>query len=123
MADDSGTEYRAADGKQVVISGGLKLNLKWELFRDGIMQAFAYGQNEVYEKLDQTPGSKTDDYPADCVVEDCLLRGIGMVEKQAAGVQVSMASGIMVRHCSIDEAKSDGKTSRESPPACFVKPW
>lgn len=69
---------------------------------------FAYGQNEVYEKLDKTPGPQTDDYPADCVVEDCLLRGIGIVEKQAAGVQISMATGITVRYCSIYDASRAG---------------
>ncbi|MEI7898938.1 MAG: DUF6288 domain-containing protein [bacterium] len=69
---------------------------------------FAYGQNEVYEKLDKTPGPKTDDYPADCVVADCMLRWVGLVEKQAAGVQISMATGITVRHCSIYDASRAG---------------
>ncbi|NBT13401.1 MAG: heme-binding protein [Planctomycetia bacterium] len=38
-AEDSGTEYRAAPGEKVVISGGRPLVLKWEPFKDGIMRA------------------------------------------------------------------------------------
>lgn len=62
---------------------------------------FEYNQRQSYKEIDTTPGPRTDNYPADCVVEDCLINDIGLVEKQAAGVQVSMAKGITVRHCSI----------------------
>lgn len=58
-------------------------------------------QNQAYGDLDLSPGPKTDDYPADCTIEDCLIHNIGVVEKQVAGVQISMAHGITVRHCSI----------------------
>ncbi len=34
-------------------------------------------------------------------MDDCLIHDIGLVEKQATGVQVSMAKGITIRHCSI----------------------
>lgn len=37
--EDSGTEYRAADGEEVVISGLQKLDLQWEPCKDGIQQA------------------------------------------------------------------------------------
>ena len=49
----------------------------------------------------QTPGPKGKDFPSECVVEDSLIHDVGVVEKQAAGVQISMSSGITVRHCSI----------------------
>lgn len=62
---------------------------------------FEYGQRLAYADIDKTPGPKTDDYPADCVVDDCLIHGVGAVEKQAAGVQVSMAKGVTIRNCSI----------------------
>jgi len=62
---------------------------------------FNYGQRLSYGEIDKTPGPKTDDYPAECVVDDCLIHDIGIVEKQAAGVQISMAQKITVRHCSI----------------------
>jgi hypothetical protein len=62
---------------------------------------FEYNQRQEYAAIDKTPGPKTDDYPGDCVVDDCLIRSVGVVEKQATGVQVSMAKGITIRHCSI----------------------
>jgi hypothetical protein len=62
---------------------------------------FEYHQRQEYKDIDKTPGPKSDDYPADCIVDDCLIHNIGVVEKQATGVQISMAKGITVRHCSI----------------------
>ncbi|MDT8390430.1 MAG: PDZ domain-containing protein [Lentisphaeria bacterium] len=58
-------------------------------------------EHQAYRDLDLGAGPKTDNYPADCVVEDCLIHDIGVVEKQVSGVQISMSSGITVRHCSI----------------------
>jgi hypothetical protein len=63
---------------------------------------------QSYADVDKTPGPRTDNYPADCVVEDCLIRRIGVVEKQTAGVEISMAMGVTVRHCSIYEAPRAG---------------
>ena len=62
---------------------------------------FEYNERQSYANIDKTPGPKTDNYPADCVVEDSLIHGVSMVEKQAAGVQISMSKGITIRHCSI----------------------
>lgn len=53
-------------------------------------------------------GPLNNNYPADCRVENCLITGIGRVEKQPAGVQISMASRITVRHCSIYECARSG---------------
>ncbi len=69
---------------------------------------FEYGQRQSLDKIDKQPGPQSDNYPADCTVEDCLIRGIGLIEKQAAGVQIAMASGITVRHCSIYDASRAG---------------
>jgi hypothetical protein len=69
---------------------------------------FEYGQRQDYADIDKTPGPQTEDYPADCLVEDCLIRRVGVVEKQATGVQISMSSGITVRHCSIYDASRAG---------------
>ena len=57
-------------------------------------------QNQV-DKIDKTPGPRTSNYPADCLVDDCLINDIGKVEKQTAGVTMDMAMGITIRHCSI----------------------
>lgn len=62
---------------------------------------FRYGQRLSYDQIDKTPGPQTPDYPADCLVDDCLIHDISVVEKQATGVEISMAKGITVRHCSI----------------------
>jgi len=69
---------------------------------------FEYNQRQSYKAIDKTPGPKTDNYPADCVVEDCLLRHFGIVEKQATGVEITMSQGITVRHCSIYDASRAG---------------
>jgi hypothetical protein len=69
---------------------------------------FEYHQRQSYDQIDKTPGPQSDNYPADCLVEDCLIRRIGRVEKQVAGVQISMAARIIVRHCSIYETPRAG---------------
>ncbi len=68
---------------------------------------FRYG-NQDYANLDRTPGPKGDDYPADCLVEDCLITQTGRDEKQTAPVQISMSFGIKVRHCSIYDVPRAG---------------
>jgi hypothetical protein len=62
---------------------------------------FEYNESQSLKDIDLTPGPKSDDYPADCKVDDCLIHSISTVEKQATGVQISMASRITIRHCSI----------------------
>ena len=59
-------------------------------------------------EIDRTPGPRTDNYPAECLVENCLIHRIGRVEKQAAGVEIAMARGITVRHCSIYDTPRAG---------------
>ncbi len=62
---------------------------------------FNYYQVHRLDEIDRTPGPKTDYYPADCLVEDCLIHQTGRVEKQTAGVEIDLAQGITIRHCSI----------------------
>ena len=69
---------------------------------------FEYGKKNDLSKIDRTVGPKTNNYPADCVVEDCLIHGIGRVERQPAGVQISMAQGITVRDASIYDTARAG---------------
>lgn len=61
-----------------------------------------------YAGLDRTPGPLTDDYPADCLIEDCLITRTGRVEKQTAGIAMAMARRIIVRHCSIYDVPRAG---------------
>jgi hypothetical protein len=69
---------------------------------------FEYGQSQDLSKIDRTPGPKTDNYPAECAVEDSLIHGIGRVERQPAGVQISMAYRITVRDTSIYDCARSG---------------
>jgi hypothetical protein len=69
---------------------------------------FEYNQRQHFKDIDLTPGPASDHYPADCLLEDCLITRIGRTEKQAAAVQISMARRITVRHCSIYEVPRAG---------------
>jgi len=64
---------------------------------------FEYGQTNQYQDIDRMKGPVGKDYPADCIVDDCLIHNMSVVEKQATGVQISMSRRIKVRHCSIYE--------------------
>lgn len=68
---------------------------------------FRYG-NQDFENMDRTPGPKGDNYPEDCLVEDCLITMTGRDEKQTAPVQISMSHKITVRHCSIYDVPRAG---------------
>ena len=83
-AEDSGTKqapvtWRAADGESVVVSGGVKLDLTWEKYRDGILQAhvpagletdqlFVNGQRQILARYpNYDPAIDTfNGYAADC---------------------------------------------------------
>lgn len=62
---------------------------------------FNYNQVQELDKIDRTPGPQSPNYPADCLVEDCLIYLTGRVEKQTAGVHIDLSQDITVRHCSI----------------------
>ncbi|HEU6447397.1 MAG TPA: PDZ domain-containing protein [Verrucomicrobiae bacterium] len=62
---------------------------------------FNYYQTQPLEKIDRTPGPIGNNFPADCLVDDCLIHQTGRVEKQSAGVEIDLAQNISVRHCSI----------------------
>jgi len=69
---------------------------------------FNYKEKFEYEKLDRTPGPIGDNFPADCLVEDCLITRSGRFEKQTAPVEINMAQSITVRHCSIYDVPRAG---------------
>jgi hypothetical protein len=69
---------------------------------------FNYDQVQELAAIDPAPGPKTDNYPADCLVEDCLIHETGRVEKQTAGVEIDLARGITVRACSIYDVPRAG---------------
>jgi len=69
---------------------------------------FEYNQRQTLAGIDLTPGPKTDNYPAECVLEDSLIERTGRVEKQTAPVEISMSQDITVRHCSIYDVPRAG---------------
>jgi hypothetical protein len=54
-----------------------------------------------YAMLDTVKGPRSNNYPSDCLVEDCLITLTGRDEKQTAGVQISLSANIRINHCSI----------------------
>ncbi|GAB3936779.1 right-handed parallel beta-helix repeat-containing protein [Larkinella terrae] len=70
--------------------------------------AFRYEQFVPYDQMDLKPGPKNNHYPLECVAENNLIHDIGRIEKQSAGVQIAMASGIVVRHNSIYQVPRAG---------------
>ncbi len=54
-----------------------------------------------YSNLDTIRGPRSEAYPRDCLVEDCLITQTGRDEKQTAGVHISLAANIRINHCAI----------------------
>lgn len=70
--------------------------------------AFEYKQFVPYAQQDKTPGPLNDNYPAQCFAQDNLIQYTGDVEKQSAGVEISMASEIFVIHNTIHDVPRAG---------------
>ena len=68
---------------------------------------FRYG-DQNFKVIDRTPGPKGDNFPQDCVVENCIITQTGRDEKQTSPVQISMSQGIKVSHCSIYDVPRTG---------------
>jgi hypothetical protein len=68
---------------------------------------FRYGPQN-FSAMDRTPGPKNDNYPEDCLVENCLITMTGRDEKQTAPVHISMSHKIRVNHCSIYDVPRAG---------------
>jgi hypothetical protein len=58
--------------------------------------------------MDTVKGPKSKEYPTNPVVHNNLIHNIGLVEKQTAGVQISMAMNIRVSHNSIYDVPRAG---------------
>ncbi|MFD1143327.1 peptide-binding protein [Larkinella insperata] len=69
---------------------------------------FQYEKFVPYGQMDLKPGPKNGQYPTECVAANNLIYRIGQLEKQSAGVQIAMASGILVRHNSIYQVPRAG---------------
>jgi hypothetical protein len=69
---------------------------------------FEYEERQSLATIDRSPGPLNPNYPAQCVVEDCLITLSGRVEKQTSPIQIAMAQGITVRHCSLYDVPRAG---------------
>jgi hypothetical protein len=88
-----GNRFRANGASDVVFVGS------FAAVRD---PAFSFGASaRPLDEIDTEVGPKSEDYPADCLVEDNLMTFCGRFEKQVAGVNISMSSRITVRHNTI----------------------
>jgi hypothetical protein len=68
---------------------------------------FRYAKQD-FNNIDRTPGPQSDNYPSDCIVDDCLITMTGRDEKQTSPVHISMSHKITVRHCSIYDVPRAG---------------
>ncbi|WP_198315765.1 PDZ domain-containing protein [Chitinophaga tropicalis] len=70
--------------------------------------SFEYNEFVPLPQIDRTPGPLTNNYPADCKIYDNLIFDLGYVEKQCAGVELSMCQSIMVSHNTIYDVPRAG---------------
>ena len=69
---------------------------------------FEYHEQLELAAIDRAPGPKSDAYPKDSQAIDNLIHDIGQIDRQATGVQLSMAARITVDHNSIYRAPRAG---------------
>ncbi|MDR2385315.1 MAG: PDZ domain-containing protein [Tannerella sp.] len=63
--------------------------------------AFEYHEFVNIKDMDMTQGPVGNNFPTHCTVSDNLIHDIGEVEKQTAGVHISMSQNIIVSHNTI----------------------
>jgi PDZ domain/Right handed beta helix region len=70
--------------------------------------SFEYHEFVPLAQIDRTSGPKTNNYPAECTVYNNLMFDLGYVEKQSAGVELSMCQSITVSHNTIYDVPRAG---------------
>ena len=70
--------------------------------------SYQYNEFVAIEEMDTIQGPANDLYPSECKVENNLIYKIGRIEKQVAGVQISMAMKIHVKNNSIYDVPRAG---------------
>ncbi|MGY3053033.1 hypothetical protein ACVWYG_001230 [Pedobacter sp. UYEF25] len=70
--------------------------------------SFRYENFVPWAKMDFEKGSKTNNYPQYCIAYNNLIHRTGRIEKQSAGVQISMSFAITVSHNSIYDVPRAG---------------
>lgn len=70
-----------------------------------------FGYESIYgeeSKVDWGAGPQNENYPSGCMVEDCLLIRNGRVEKQSAGISLSVCTNIKIKNNTIYEVPRAG---------------
>lgn len=70
--------------------------------------SYQYKEFVPIEDMDTEVGPANNLYPANCIVENNLIHRIGRIEKQVAGIQISMAMKIHVKSNSIYDVPRAG---------------
>jgi len=70
--------------------------------------SFQYSEFVAYKNLDKIAGPIGNNFPASCTVYNNLIHDIGRVEKQTAGVQISMSQDIKISHNTIYDVPRAG---------------
>lgn len=70
--------------------------------------SFEYNEFVPLDKMDKVAGPKTDQYPANCSIYNNLIFNLGIIEKQTAGIQLSMCQSIIVSHNTIYDVPRAG---------------
>ena len=68
---------------------------------------FRYSKQN-YASIDRMPGPKSNNFPDDCLVENCLITLTGRDEKQTAAIHISMSHAVRINHCSIYDVPRAG---------------
>ena len=79
-------------------SSGILILGKMDAVRSPI---FSYSGFIAYKDLDLTPGPQSDNYPGNIRIDNNLIHDIGQIEKQVAGVNIDVASCILIDHNTI----------------------
>lgn len=70
--------------------------------------AFEYNLAVPFSEMDFTPGPKSEEFPKNCSASDNLIQFSGEIEKQSAGVQISISNAIHVAHNTIHNVPRAG---------------
>jgi len=76
----------------------------------GAVRSPSFNYHEFVEEqdMDTIPGPKTTNYPSNSLISGNLIRNIGQLEKQVAGVQIQMAMDLHVVHNTIYNVPRSG---------------
>ena len=69
---------------------------------------FEATKSQDFLEIDKKRGPKNNNYPRECCVDNCLIERVGLTEKQATGVEISMSYKISVINTSIYDASRAG---------------